>query len=80
MDTGPSSACYHIDMVSTVRCSEFFSFCDMVMVRHSALVLRVLHVLHVLYILMAGELSELVSSLLFDSTLGILLGVEVLTG
>jgi len=64
-------------MVSTVRCSEFFSFCDMVMVRHSALVLRVLHVL---YMLMAGELSELVSSLLFDSTLGILLGVEVLTG
>jgi len=64
-------------MVSTVRCSEFFSFCDIVMVRHSALVLRVLHVL---YMLMASELSELVSSLLFDSTLGILLGVKVLTG
>ena len=64
-------------MVSTVRCSEFFSFYNIVMVRHSVLVLRVLHVL---YILMASELSELVSSLLFDSTLGILLGVKVLTG
>jgi len=77
MDTGPSSAYHHIDMVSTVRCSEFFSFYNIVMVRHSVLVLRVLHVL---YILMASELSELVSSLLFDSTLGILLGVKVLTG
>jgi len=67
-------------MVSTVRYSEFFSFYNIVMVRHSALVLRVLHVLHVLYMLIASKLSELVSSLLFDSTLGILLGVKVLTG
>jgi len=74
IDTNPSSACRHIDMVSMVRCSEFSSFCNIVMVRHSALVLRVLHML------MAGELSELVSSLLFDSRLGILLGVKVLTG
>jgi len=49
--------------------SEFSSFCNIAMVRYSALVLRVLH------ILMAGEL---VPSLLFDSMLGILLGVEVL--
>jgi len=46
----------------------------MVIVRHLASVLRVL------YMLMASELSELVSSLLFDSTLGILLGVKVLMG
>jgi len=71
MDTNPSSVYYYIDMVSIVRYSEFSSFYNIVIVRYLALVLRVL------YILMAGEL---VSSLLFDSRLGILLGVKVLTG
>jgi len=57
-----------------VRYSKFSSFYNIVIVRYSALVLRVL------YILIASELSKLVSSLLFDSRLGILLGVKVLIG
>jgi len=61
-------------MVSMVRYSKFSSFYNIVIVRYSVLVLRVL------YILMADELSELVSSLLFNSRLGILLEVKVLTG
>jgi len=61
-------------MVLIVYYSKFFFFCDIVIVYYSALVLRVL------YMLIASELSELVSSLLFDSRLGILLGVKVLMG
>jgi len=61
-------------MVLMVYYSKFFSFYNIVIVHYSALVLRVL------YILIASELSKLVSSLLFDSRLGILLGIKVLTG
>jgi len=54
--------------------SKFFSFYNIIIVHYSALVLSIL------YILIASELSELVSSLLFNSRLGILLGVKVLIG